>query len=92
MRSTCHVGIVMVIFRLCLSPVLAQTFDPPRYDMGSPVFSNIWVDPVRGDDLNTGTTSNLAVRTLNEAWGRIPSGVNLTNKGVRIWLMPGDYP
>ena len=69
----------------------AQTFDPPRYDPGLPVFSNLWVHPVTGSDAASGTTSNQPLRTLAEAWSRIPMGVAFSNVGYRILLLPGDY-
>ena len=71
--------------------VWAQTFDPPRFDIGQPVLSNLWVNPVTGSDAASGTASNQALRTLAEAWARIPQGVTLTNHGYRIYLLPGDY-
>lgn len=69
-----------------------QSNSLPRYDMGSPVLTNLWVDPVSGNDANTGATSNTALRTIAEAWTRIPMNVALTNRGYHIRLMPGDYP
>jgi hypothetical protein len=60
--------------------------------MGQPSLTNFWVDPVAGYDANSGTASNQPLRTLAEAWNRIPSGVAFTNRGYRILLGPGDYP
>ncbi len=62
------------------------------YDMGSPVLTDIWVNPSSGDDARSGATSAQALRTLAEAWNRIPSGSALSGTGYRIALMPGDYP
>lgn len=70
----------------------AQQFDPPRFDIGVPTLTNIWVDPVHGSDAASGATSNTAVRTLDEAWNRIPAGTTLAATGYRILLTPGDYP
>lgn len=47
-----------------------------------------WVDPVRGNDARAGSTRATAVRTLAEAWRRIPQGKELTT-GVRIVILPG---
>lgn len=82
---------------LCFCVALArsshgQAFDPPRYDMGAPVFTNLWVNPVSGNDAASGYSSNQALRTVAEAWGRIPSGQTLGSHGYRILLLPGDYP
>lgn len=70
----------------------AQQFDPPRYDPGAPVLTNLWVNPVTGSDAASGFSSNQALRTFAEAWARIPSGQTFTQFGYRILLLPGDYP
>lgn len=51
-------------------PGIAQT--APRYDAGTPTLQQIWVDPVRGNDRSSGRNADEAVRTLIEAWNRIP--------------------
>ncbi|MBF0378700.1 MAG: right-handed parallel beta-helix repeat-containing protein [Desulfamplus sp.] len=58
------------------------------YDIGNPILSEIWIDPVNGNDNNTGVTPSLSLRTLTEAWERTE---NLTNSGYRLNLMPGTY-
>ncbi|MBF0573402.1 MAG: hypothetical protein HQK69_06535 [Desulfamplus sp.] len=58
------------------------------YDIGTPILSEIWIDPVNGNDNNTGLTPSLALRTLTEAWEKTE---NLTNSGYRLNLMPGTY-
>ncbi len=70
----------------------AQTFEPVRFDIGTPTLTDLWVDPVHGNDAASGASSNLALRTIDEAWNRIPSGVTLSTTGYRIMLTPGDYP
>ena len=50
----------------------------------------LWVDPVRGDDGRSGFAENEAVRTLAEAWSRIPEGSPLTEP-YRIRLAAGTY-
>lgn len=52
---------------------------------------SIWVDPVNGRDSNSGSSRGQAVRTLAEAWNRIPAGRNLTS-AYRLRLVAGSYP
>ena len=59
------------------------------YDIGSPRMTTIWVDPRRGRDSQTGTSRGRALRTLAEAWTRIPKGRTLAT-GVRIRILPGS--
>jgi hypothetical protein len=62
----------------------------PRYDIGSPVLQDVWVDPVHGDDGRSGASSAEALRTLGADWGLIPPTLTLT--GYQVNLLPGDYP
>jgi hypothetical protein len=73
----------------CAAQNLLPAFDasPPA---GAPAFNQIWVDPVAGNDGNGGGSRALAVRTLSEAWGRVPINVNLST-GVQINLTAGTY-
>lgn len=48
-----------------------------------------WVDPVAGDDGAAGTSRATAVRTLAEAWARIPAGPPAGSMGTRILIAPG---
>lgn len=77
---------------LCGTPLLRGQ-DPlgSVYQIGTPVLSSLWVDPVAGDDARTGLSSNQALRTLSEAWARVPWQTPLASTGYRIWLLPGDY-
>jgi len=50
----------------------------------------IWVDPVAGNNANNGATRGTAVRTIANAWGRIPSSTTLTSPHT-ISLVPGTY-
>ena len=52
---------------------------------------DIWVDPVAGNDSNTGQDRAHALGTVAAAWARIPIGVTLTS-GYRIMLAAGHYP
>lgn len=62
-----------------------------HYDIGTPVVTDLWVDPAAGNDGNSGATRDQALRTLTEAWNRIPSGAALGTSGYRIQLAPGRY-
>lgn len=62
------------------------------YDLGNPVVRDVWVDPVAGSDSNGGATRATALRTLNEAWNRIPGTTTLTETGYRIQLVAGTHP
>lgn len=58
------------------------------YDMGAPRTRAVWVDPRNGRDDASGRTRDAALRTLAEAWRRIPQGTPL-ERGVRIRIAPG---
>ena len=62
----------------------------PTFDMGTPVVSEVWVDPVGGNDANSGASRGLAVQTVSEAWNRVPMGSDLS-VGYRINLVAGTY-
>jgi hypothetical protein len=61
----------------------------PRFDIGTPVLKDLWIDPVSGDDSRSGATRADALRTLAGAWKRIPE--TLTDHGWRMLLCPGRY-
>lgn len=52
---------------------------------------DLWVDPVNGNDSSSGASRSAALRTVTEAWARIPSGSDLT-ESFRIELVAGTYP
>ena len=62
-----------------------------RFDTGTFTGTDLWVDPAAGDDANDGSSRDAALRTVDAAWQRIPSGEELTT-GYRILLAPGTYP
>ncbi len=62
------------------------------YDIGSPVVTDLWVDPVLGNDSLSGASRSQPLRTLTEALNRVPAGTPFTTGGYRILLLPGDYP
>ncbi len=51
---------------------------------------DLWVDPVAGSDAAAGTTRAAALRTLTEAWDRVPSGAPLAAAHT-IRLLPGRF-
>lgn len=71
-----------------VSPLMAA--ETSRFAIGSPVMRDLWVDPETGSDGNNGLTRGSALRTLIEAWERIPRGSALT-QGYRILLGSGAY-
>ncbi|HWI16426.1 MAG TPA: right-handed parallel beta-helix repeat-containing protein [Vicinamibacterales bacterium] len=74
------------------TPAGAQT---PRYNVGSPILQQIFVDPAGGDDRASGRNSGEAVRTIREAWNRVPRNTAasaLVAGGYEIVLLPGEYP
>ena len=72
--------------------VLAQVAGSGAYDIGSPVVEDVYVDPDSGNDGNSGSSRSDALRTVAEAWDRIPQGSTLSGNGYRINLLPGSYP
>lgn len=83
------VVVVASSFATYALPVSAAT--SPAYDIGNPSLNELWVNPTSGNDANAGTSRGAAVRTIDEAWSRIPQGSNLS-KGYRINLVAGTYP
>lgn len=62
----------------------------PRYEIGSPVLKDLWVDPVKGNDAADGATRASALRSIQAAWNKLPE--RLDGHGYRILLCPGKYP
>ncbi|MBI3158296.1 MAG: right-handed parallel beta-helix repeat-containing protein [Chloroflexi bacterium] len=69
----------------------AQGSAQPAAPSGEASLIPLWVDAVNGDDANDGSSRAAALRTLDEAWRRIPMGAPLT-AGYEILLAAGDYP
>jgi len=63
----------------------------PAYETGTPDLVEIWVDPAAGNDARSGVSRDLALRTVSEAWRRVPVRTPLS-QGVRINLLAGTYP
>lgn len=68
----------------------AQDLAPYYFDIGTPTLTEIYIDPRDGSDSRAGTSPALALRTVREAWNRIPSSQTLTT-GYRLNLSPGVY-
>ena len=62
------------------------------YAIGSPVLTDIWVDPVNGSDNNSGTSRTQPLKTVRAAWEKIPGPAALSGSGFRLQLLPGTYP
>jgi hypothetical protein len=60
-------------------------------ELGTFTGTDIWIDPVGGDDARDGHDRTSAMRTVNAAWERIPAGATLTS-GFRLRLVAGTYP
>ena len=80
-----------ILVYLAMGLVWAQDVQLLSYDMGQPQLTTIWVDPVSGDDGHDGTTRGTALRTLSEAWDRIPGESTLSN-GISISITAGTIP
>lgn len=82
----------LILLALVLAPpALPQAQHATPYDMGAPTLQDIWVDPVAGNDANSGLTRTQALRGLTAAWNRIPIRRTLDTTGYRIRLSPGTY-
>ena len=69
------------------SAVLSQSVGAEagdRYQIGTPILTDLWVDPVRGQDARPGATRAEALRTLREAWNRIPARAPLPRGITRV--------
>ena len=62
-----------------------------EWDLDAFAGTDIWVDPVNGDDASSGAERSASLRTVGAAWQMIPGGQPLTT-GYRIMLAPGTYP
>ena len=84
---------ITILAGLCLA-LLADfpSYARDWYDIGNPVLTDIWVDPANGINSNSGASRATAVKTITEAWNRIPSGSPLNSTGYRVNLVTGTYP
>lgn len=77
-----------------LEPRALLSADMNAYAIGTPKLQDVWVDPVHGNDDNSGATRSQAVQHVFEAWNRIPPFQTLDTvygTGYRIQLVAGDY-
>ena len=88
--GTLTAGVERLEQRLALTLGAAAAPPLPAYDIGTPAMTDIWVDPISGDDTHDGATRDHAVRTVTEAWARVPVGIVLSH-GYRINLVSGTY-
>ena len=77
-------------FLLLVLLAVAARAEVLRYDIGTPVLADIWVDPVAGNDARSGNSRAQALRSVAEAWRRLPAVTSTT--GYRIQLTAGAYP
>ncbi len=89
-RTCILLFVIALLHPVELAFVQNQPADPRAYEIGMPVFTDLWVDPVSGDDTSSGSSAADALRTLDAAWRTLPQGETLT-AGVRILLLPGVY-
>ncbi|MFN5677170.1 MAG: GDSL-type esterase/lipase family protein [Roseiflexaceae bacterium] len=88
-----HVIVLLCIIVLVVMHVqlVDAQHDQRYYDTGAPQYTDIWVDPLHGNDSADGLTPATAVQHLGTAWERIPATQPLTQTGYRILLQPGSY-
>ena len=74
-----------------ISPTIVPKKVQGEYTIGSPVFMDLYLSPSGSDDPgNPGTEIGKPLRSLTEAWARLP--VSTTTTGYRLNLLPGIYP
>lgn len=72
-------------------PTVAPVVMEGDYQIGSPVYIDLYLSPSGSDDAgNPGTDVGQPLRSLTEAWARLP--VSTTSTGYRLNLLPGIYP
>ena len=54
-------------------------------------FKDIWLDPAKGADSNTGASANSAFKSFTKAWAAVPKGVRLSQPH-RIRILNGTVP
>ena len=80
----------LVALVIMARPSCAQVLHPYFYEIGKPTLTEVFVDPRNGSDERSGASRTEALRTVVEAWRRIPSSRSLS-VGYRIQLLPGTY-
>jgi neutral ceramidase len=70
----------------------AETFDAnPSYATGTPLLTDLWVDPAGGNDAASGATREQALRSLQAAVARVPADLGQAPTGYRLRLAAGSY-
>gem|GEM_PF-736543 len=85
-------SVVMTFLFAIIVVQIAGAAASPTYDIGTPTLRDIWVDPVNGNDGNSGATRSQALKTLYQAWNSIPMSQTLSATGYRLMLVAGTYP
>ena len=83
--------LALLALTLTTTPLRAQVMNPRYLDTGAPAYTDIWVDPIHGSDVNDGLTRAHAVRSVSTAWQMVPVSTPLSH-AYRILLCRGDYP
>lgn len=93
-RHTAFSGREAAAAPLAKAPIVhsTQVTAADDYPIGTPTVTDLWVDPVNGDNGASGLDRAHALRTITAAWQRIPSGTTLSTTGYRLQLVAGDYP
>jgi len=87
---TLNIRFSLAVLTLLSLAAAGQDLNPEPYDIGSPTLTELWIDPVHGDDARGGLSAADALRTINAAWNLIP--VVPTSTGFRINILPGTLP
>lgn len=74
------------IVLLCL-PLLFPSLSLTQAQL---TLQELWVDPINGDDANSGANPDQALQSLSAAWAQIPQGEELS-LGYHIHLLPGQF-
>jgi hypothetical protein len=77
--------------RLAMAAWLSEPPVLPRVELDTSRVVDFWVDPATGSDSGSGASRDAALRTLAEAWRRVPMHAELS-VGYRINLAAGVYP
>ena len=95
-RNPLRFAIFGLLFAFTSAPLCsranAQSLSVNTYDIGSPTVTDLFVDGANGNDNNNGLNASAPLRTIDEAWRRIPQGVVFSTTGYRVNIAPGFYP
>jgi len=76
-------------YRLREQSAVSPSTKGRAYDIGEPVWTDLFVDAVAGDDDRDGATRDRAFRTLEAAWRSLPEGDQ--RRATRIRLVAGTH-